>query len=162
VRSNILYPTSNQLALGGNIELYGKRGILIGPRFVYEREKADQTTRVELDTGWINDLGSSSLRRHEALGNPIGDDRGFVRFRLSQQGTNYSVLAVNNWLSDSEFYRDFRSSWFPNDPQPDNFAEAMMWSDNFIFSTFLRYPVNDSYGMIERLPEIRLEHLPAR
>jgi LPS-assembly protein len=154
-----LVPTTTEWALGGNLDLYSKRGILIGPRLNWTG--ADGRIRLGLDTGWIHDH-SFEERGVDALGQRIEQDRGFVKVTIDAASADAAVQfkSRGEWLSDSEVLRDFRENRYLRDSQPDGFAELTWQTDRFIISAFGRSRLNNGYAFIEKLPSLQAEWLP--
>lgn len=154
------YPLSPTLAVGGNIDLYSSRGLLIGPGVDWQSQ--DGLIELGLDTGWIHDH-SFADRGFDILGNRIDQDRGFAKATLkarSEQNALQTKVRAE-FLSDSEVLRDFRENRYYEDPQPDAFAEFTWQKDNLLLSAFARSRLNDGYAFVERVPDLRLEWLPA-
>jgi LPS-assembly protein len=154
-----LYPFSEQLAIGGNLDAYSERGILIGPALRFTDRDGRLTAR--LNTGWIHDH-SFEERASDVLGNPIGQDRGFIDFGMAGRNADGSVQlqARTTYLADSETLRDFRPDQYFENYHPDSYADFTWQQSNFLLNVFARAQINDSYQMIERLPEVRAEWLP--
>lgn len=154
-----LYPFSEDLSLGGNLDFYSERGILLGPA-------ADWTSRDGLiqafvNTGWIHDH-SSRERGNDILGNRIDQSRGFAEARLAarnEEGT-LQLQARSIYLSDSEVMRDFREDRYFDTYHPDTFLDFTWQSDRLLLNAFARSQINDGYRVVERLPEIHAEWLP--
>ena len=158
-QSQWLYPFSQTLSIGGNLDLYSKRGVLIGP--VLEWASPDRRIQLSLDSGWIHDHDSNE-RGSDSLGNRIEQDRGFVGFGLRMRDAgSLQFQTRGKWLSDSEVLRDFRDDDYFRDYQPDHFMDFTWQQEQFLFNAFARRQINDAYGMLERLPEIRAEWLPS-
>jgi LPS-assembly protein len=158
-QSQWLYPFSRSLSLGGNLDLYSKRGVLIGPALEWTRP--DGRIQLTLDSGWIHDHDFDE-RGSDILGNRIEQDRGFVGFGLRMRDDGeLQFQSRGRWLSDSEVLRDFRDDDYFRAYQPDHFMDFTWQKEHFLLNAFARRQINDSYGMVERLPEIRAEWLPS-
>ena len=158
-RTRTLYPVNRRLAFGGNLDLFSRRGILVGPALDWKRP--DGSLSISIDTGWIHD-GDSDERGVDLLGQPIDADRGFAELVIrANQGGEFQAQARSSYISDSELYRDFRREDYFETFQPDSFLDLTWQSGNFLFNAFARRQVNDHYGMVERLPELRAEWLPS-
>jgi LPS-assembly protein len=158
-RFKVLYPFSRQWSAGGNLDFFTNRGVLVGPAFDWRR--ADGAIRVFADTGWIHDH-DSDVRGSDFLGNRISQDRGFIDFGIQSQDEDGGLQfqARGTYLSDSEMLRDFRREEYFQNYQPDSFADFTLQEGDFLLNVFARRQINDYYGMIERLPEVRAEWLP--
>ncbi len=160
VRTRWLYPYSQSLAVGGNVDVFSRRGMLVGPAANWTLQ--DETLNVFVDSGWIHDHDSDA-RGEDLLGNRIEQSRGFVRFGMDSNRDGTSQLKVRgNYISDSEMYRDFRRNEYFDQFQPDHFVDYTWQRENLLINAFARTQINDYYGMIERLPELSLEWLPAQ
>lgn len=159
VRSEGLYPWDRELAVGGNFDIYSKRGVLIGPAM--EWRTAGGTAHAWFNSGWIHDHDSGE-RGTDILGRRIDQQRGFADFgtRLRDAAGTLQLQLKGTYLSESEILRDFRGDDYFRQYQPDQFVDFTWQRANFLFNAFARYQINDYYGMVERLPEIRAEWLP--
>lgn len=152
-------PLDPRLAIGGNLDVYSKRGLLIGPGLDWRAP--DGRLRLGIDTGWIHDH-SSRDRGLDAIGNRIDQDRGFANASVDARSEDASLQlkARSEWLSDTEVLRDFRENRYLQDAQPDSFAEFVWQKGSLFMSAFARSRLNDGYAFVERLPELKLEWLP--
>lgn len=156
LRSRWLYPFIPEWSMGANLDLYGKRGVLVGPALRHRSSQGDWWTRFDLSSGWINDFGDE--RDLDAFNRPIGETRYFADFGgiATHETTRFATRGT--WLSDSEIERDFRDDFWETNPEPDNYVEgSYAWDGGLYLSAFLRYTPNDFYPVVERLPEFRLE-----
>jgi LPS-assembly protein len=158
-RSRTLYPWSENLAPGVNLDLYSRRGVLFGPALSYASGGATELA-VDLDSGWIRDLGSATRRRLDLRGLPVPRDRGFVAGGVRVAHERVRLHIAGAWWSDSEVWRDFRPDLYDRLIEPDAFAEFNWLGDDVLVSAFLRYPLANAFGMTERLPEFSIEQLP--
>ena len=158
-QSYFLYPFSKSLAAGGNLDLYTKRGVLIGPAFRWT--DTEKQTQAYLNTGWIHDQ-SSKERGVDVLGDAIEQDRGFVEFEYATKSKDAGLQfkARGTYLTDSEVLRDFREDMYFQSFHPDNFADFTWQEGDFLLNVFARAQLNEYYTMVERLPEVRAEWLP--
>jgi len=155
-----LYPFSKRLSAGGNLDLYSKRGILVGPALSFTDN--DGKFRLSLNSGWIHDHASGE-RGTDLLGARIDQDRGFVDFQLLLRDEGeLQFQAKGTYLSDSEVLRDFRDDLYPELFQPDTFVDFTWQHGSLLLNVFTRARSNDYYEMLERLPEVHAEWLPTR
>lgn len=155
-QSDTLYPVAPGVRLGGAFDWYTQRGPLAGPALDLFGEKGEHTYRLELRSGAIDDRGDKEL---DVLGRPIDEERWFGLLRHRQAvGDRFLLLAQTGWWSDSEVLRDFRHDRFRQSEQPDNFVEASARWGGTWFSALARYDLNDFHYVVERLPEVRLDH----
>jgi LPS-assembly protein len=158
LQATTLFPVNDWLRAGANLDLYTKRGALVGPTAQYAYNTDTQTITGALSTGYISDQGDPD----PGLYNQATDSsRGFVEWRHQHHiGERISVTASASYWSDSEVTRDFREDYFSDNQQPDTFAEAVYAGDNYFLSAFGRFRPNDFQLVQERLPEVRFDLLP--
>ncbi|MEO0797199.1 MAG: LptA/OstA family protein [Verrucomicrobiota bacterium] len=156
-----LYP---ELRLGANLDGYSKRGFLGGPVGDYNWSWAPGGNFMvgSIDTGFIHDLGSTSDRGIDSLGQQIGRNRFFTEWRhLGEINGNIDLTSTLSWWSDSEITRDFRPELFYDNQVPDSFAQASYRGENYVGSVFLRYQPNEWELVAQRLPEVSYNVLPS-
>lgn len=157
LRTDTLWPVSPALSLGGALDVYTQRGILFGPDFNLRLDPGDWTHRTEFRSGYINDRGDPDL---DALFQPVGDDRWFASLRhRSREGDRFWLNSSLDVWSDSEVLRDFRPRRYARTQQPDNHTEVVGIWNNTYFSALVRTDWNDFQYLVERLPELRLDHV---
>lgn len=141
IQTQILVPLNANFFLGGNLDLYSKRGVLFGPAFSYKDKTEDGFTRIDFSSGYIHDTGELGF---DMFGRAIGKDRYFVEGSL-QKVWNENQLLQGTWniMSDSEMVRDYHYGDFYRNQQPDNFFEYIYQQPNWSFATFARYDPND-------------------
>lgn len=61
------------------------------------------------------------------------------------------------WLSDPYFTRDFFDDRYAGNPQPATYAALEQQFDDFSFSAYVRFRVNDFFTTVEKTPELRLD-----
>ncbi|WP_404422160.1 LPS-assembly protein LptD [Nibricoccus sp. IMCC34717] len=145
-------------ALGGDVGLYSKRGIMAGPSGSYRFTSDAGPVRGRFRTGYINDTGNRFL---DTLGRPIDNQRAFASWEHDQRiGDDLHLFANLNAWSDSEVTRDFRAREFYRLQQPDSFIEADLRQGNGIWSLFTRPQPNHFFRVQQRLPELRFDYLP--
>lgn len=150
---------NDSVNLGGDIGIFTKRGVLVGPIGDYDTFDVDGIgARGEFRTGYINDQGDPRL---DIRGDTIGSHRGYVEWQHHQiVAPGIAVSGDVNYWSDSYVTRDFRPDQFTHVQTPDTWFEAAKISDNYVVSIFSRVQVNDYSLMQERLPEVRFDGLP--
>ncbi|MFP4202940.1 MAG: LPS-assembly protein LptD [Opitutales bacterium] len=153
-----LFPMTSWLRVGGNVDIYSKRGALAGPAAQYTHASANQWIKGALTTGYIQDEGDTE---EDIFDRPIDEDRGFVEWRHKQHiGERVTLTGSASYWSDSEVTRDFRDAIFDENRQPDNYFESIYTGDNYFMSAFGRFQPNDFQLVQERLPEVRFDMLP--
>jgi LPS-assembly protein len=161
LQSTAMFPVSSFMRLGANLDLYSRRGALVGPAAQYVYDSDNQRIVGALSTGWIEDQGDDGDLGIDRVGQQIDATRGFAEWRHKHHiGERLSLTALGSVWSDSEVTRDFRDSYFDGNQFPDNFAEAAYTGDNFVVSAFGRFRPNDFVLTQERLPELRFDLLP--
>lgn len=158
VQTETLFPVTNWLRLGANLDYYTERGPLFGPTAQYQGASGAQAFRGALSTAYIDDQGDTGT---DLFGRPIDEQRGFVEWRHKQRiGERFNATAVASWWSDSEVTRDFREDFFENRQNPDTFVEGVYTGNNYLVSGFGRFRPNDFQNIQERVPEARFDLLP--
>lgn len=157
---NIIYPIDPNWGIGGNFDLYSRRGVLIGPAVRYHWGDPEQRTTAFLDTGYIRDQGSLNQLGTDREGNMIDRDRAFIDYGLKQVHANGDFTIRGTWINDSEVMRDFRDRDYARNSEPDNFIETTHLLDNWVISAMMRLNLNNAYNLTERLPELRMDYLP--
>ena len=152
-------PVARDVAVGGELGLYTKRGVLFGPVAKYNTFGADGLgARGVLRTGSIQDGGKTGI---DIIGRPIAESRGYIDWDHHQViAPSLTLDSRLNYWSDSEVTRDFRKDDFNKLQAPDNWLEAAYAPNNYIVSAFTRVRTNDFSVVQERLPEIRFDGLP--
>ena len=158
LQTTTLFPVNSWLRAGANLDLYSKRGVLVGPTAQYSYNSESQTITGALSTGYLNDQGDPEPGLYDQ---PIDSARGFVEWRHQHHiGERINITASASYWSDSEVTRDFRDDYFSDNQQPDSFVEAVYAGDNYFVSAFGRFRPNDFQLVQERLPELRFDLLP--
>ncbi len=158
LQTTTLLPVNSWLRAGANLDLYSKRGALVGPAAQYSYNSTTQTITGALSAGYINDQDDPDPGLYNE---PIDADRGFIEWRHQHHiGERMTMTASASYWSDSAVTRDFRDDYFKDNQQPDSFAEAVYAGDNYFVSAFGRFRPNDFQLVQERLPELRFDLLP--
>ncbi|MEC9228557.1 MAG: hypothetical protein VYA21_06970, partial [Verrucomicrobiota bacterium] len=162
LQTTTLFSLNSWLRIGANIDYYSERGILTGPTSQYVYHSPTQSIRGALTSGYINDKGDLSDLKLDSLNRPIEHNRAFAEWRHKHNhGERFATTASLSYWEDSEVTRDFRDDIFNENQRPDTFFEAAYAGDNFFLSVFSRFRPNDFQLIQERLPEVRLDLLPA-
>ncbi|MDG1242304.1 MAG: LPS assembly protein LptD [Opitutae bacterium] len=158
LQTSTLFPVNSWLRAGANLDLYSKRGVLVGPTAQYSYNSESQTITGALSTGYLNDQGDPDPGLYNQT---IDSERGFVEWRHQHHiGERINITASASYWSDSEVTRDFRDDYFSDNQQPDSFVEAVYAGENYFLSAFGRFRPNDFQLVQERLPEVRFDLLP--
>ena len=150
---------TSEVELGGDLGIFTKRGVLVGPIGNYDTMDAQGIgARGLFRTGFIQDQGD---REEDIRDEPIREERGYVEWQHHQKFENDLTLSgqVYYW-SDSYVTRDFRPDNFYDLQTPDSWLEVQGGGDNFVVSLFTRVQVNNYSLIQERLPELRFDGLP--
>ncbi|NBD38271.1 MAG: hypothetical protein GVY10_06870 [Verrucomicrobia bacterium] len=163
-RAALLYPFRSGLSGGGNLHLYTRRGVLLGPRLAAEGDNASMQWKFALDGGWIADQGEESELGEDILGNAIGNERGYLhaegRIHDIRDQSGWQLRAATGIRSDSEILRDFRPDLYRNFFQPDSHIDTSLQNGRFLLSTLARWQLNEDSTLVERLPDVSLQWLP--
>jgi len=151
-------PVWNGVKLGGNMALYSKRGVLIGPSGSYDTNIGGQDMTGSFKSGYIHDYGN---RLQDVLSDPIHKDRGYFEWSHHQEITpDLTIFGQLRYWKDSEIIRDFRPEEFFEVQTPDSFFEGVYTGKNYVVSLFTRVQPNRYVRVQERLPELRFDLLP--
>jgi LPS-assembly protein len=150
---------NEDVRIGGDLGLFAKRGVLVGPIGDYDTYSLDGIgARGDFRTGFIKDQGDTGL---DIRSDVIRDERGYAEWRHQQTFAPGLTLAGQlHYWSDSYVTRDFRSEGYYGIQTPDSWLEAQKLGDNYVVSLFTRVEVNDYFLAQERLPEVRFDGLP--
>ncbi|MDR1436464.1 MAG: hypothetical protein LBI39_04680 [Puniceicoccales bacterium] len=146
--------------VGLNLDIYGKRGPLVGPCCRWDGDLAANGTVAEIFGGLIRDRGDRGV---DLLSAPIPVRRGFLRAAYGRRfGDNWSICGEMNRWSDSFVLRDFRPEKYWNDQYPSSHAEvARQWANSLATAT-LRWDPNDFCGPTKNFHEIRYQIVPTK
>ena len=159
VSADVLVPLSTKFSSGANLDIYSKRGVLVGPSVGYDTETDAGSAKGSFSGGWIQDSGD---RGYDYFADAVPSNRWFIRERHIQNWDDSLYLtSYINLMSDPEMLRDFRPEFFDNEQYPDNYVEATMpLGDNVVASLLTRFSLaGGDYATIERLPELRFDLL---
>ncbi|MBE2212945.1 MAG: LPS assembly protein LptD [Opitutaceae bacterium] len=159
VGASVYAPLQPAFRPGINLDLFSKRGVLVGPGLRYGTDRAPHFTSGATDFAWINDSGDPG---QDSLGRPIEDDRYFWTWEhhTHAEDRQWSLNGVMGLWSDSAVVRDFRDDLFHRNQEPDTFVEGSLNGTSYILSAFARAQVNDFQLGVARLPEARFDLLP--
>ncbi len=147
------------LSLGGNVGLFTKRGIMVGPAADYSSDVGgDHEIIGSLRSGYISDHGPAET---DILGAPVPTNRSYLTWVHHQ--VVYPGLTLDgsfNYWSDSEVMRDYNPRQFYPVQEPDSYVESMFSTDNVQISLFGRFQPNHFYEVQQRSPEFRVDLLP--
>ena len=156
VKTELLVAYNEELYLGGFLDIYTKRGFLFGPKLKYESKK-EGLYQGEWELGYIKDQGDIGT---DSYGEKINSDRFlFKGVHKELINENIEITSQIDWREDAEIIRDFRSDYFNEQQEPDNFLEANYERENTIFSAFIRANPNDHSASPEKIPELRYDLL---
>lgn len=159
LQNEALLQAGDRLYAGANLDLYTRRGILLGPALRYDDGTDGQRLQGRVSAGFLRDTG---VRGRDFLGRPIDRDRHFLQWQHYQRDDEGTELRAHlHWWSDSEVLRDFRGTQFYPHQNPDSFLEATLHPGPFIITLLTRVRPNDFQFVRERLPEIRVDLPPA-
>jgi LPS-assembly protein len=154
-------PVLPDAKLGGHLDYYTERGLLLGPSGSYAYTGGDQEVNGDFRGGFIDDRGSSEKRSTDILGNQVPHDRGYFEWQHQQTiGDKITLMGDINYWSDADIIRDFYPKAFYPVQMPDNFLEADYSGNNYVISAFTRIDPNNFEQVQQRLPEIDFDLLP--
>ncbi len=162
-QNNLLVRVHRDWKVGGNLDGYSSRGVLVGPT-VEGRVGADGVGLagdLRLDTGWLRDLGSSEQRGSDLRGLPIGASRYFAQGEF--RGGDEENLDVNGALrawSDGQVLRDFRRWQYVAEPYPTSFLQVTQRGTNWLGSGLLEGSLVDDVLATQRTPAFQFNWLP--
>ncbi|HSY53418.1 MAG TPA: LPS assembly protein LptD, partial [Opitutaceae bacterium] len=152
-------PVAPNAKLGGHLDYYTQRGLLIGPSGSYAYTGGDQEVTGSFHGGFIDDHGDKGT--DNILNRPVPSNRGYFDWQHQQNiGDKITLMANVNYWSDSNIIRDFFPDVFAPVQMPDNFLESDYSGQNYVLSAFTRFSPNNFEQVQERLPEIRFDLLP--
>ncbi|MBM3854559.1 MAG: LPS-assembly protein LptD, partial [Verrucomicrobia bacterium] len=156
--AQLLLPVSAGASLGGDLAVYTRRGVMIGPAGHYESVETPGRLHGAFRSGYINDQGD---RLSDVHGRPIPEDRAYAEWQHQQRlGDRLSLNAQLNWWKDSDVLRDFRARAFFPVQEPDTFVESVYTGANWFLAAMARFQPNRFQAVQERLPELRFDLLP--
>jgi lipopolysaccharide assembly outer membrane protein LptD (OstA) len=162
LRNNFYFSMGSGVKIGGLLDAYTKRGVLLGPALKVEKQTNSAKIFSESKFGFIGDGGDFELRNQNLNQKTIGKDRFFLESKnLMHFKDRVDAVANLSWLSDSEVVRDFRLPWYKKDQIPDSFVETTYRGDNYVLSAFSRMRLNNFHDTIAKTPELRGELLPS-
>jgi LPS-assembly protein len=99
---------------------------------------------------------------NDSNGNPLNRERQWLSFNHQAKWDELSLMTVFNYESDEYVRRDFFEHEYRINAQPQSFLELNQnWPDYNL--SFLAQPrLNDHYGTVERLPDLKLTGLRQR
>lgn len=160
LQTETLIPVTPTFAVGPLVDVYSKRGVLIGPslKVTDGSEDDDHYIISELRGGYLQD---SNPPLSDVIGRKVEDNRWFGELRHRQKiRNNWSFTSSLSVWSDSDVLRDFRPEFYEGNAQPDNFLETNYWTDDLVLSGYAGINPNNFGRIQERTPELRLDLLP--
>ena len=153
-----LFPITEWLRVGLNLDYYSERGALYGPAIQYHKKGENFWITGAVSSGFISDKGETGV---DIAYQPIDKKRDFLLAQHKQIHGNQLFLTLQtNDLSDSEVTRDFKETIYNQNQFPLNFFETTYITDNFGVGAFVHFENDDFSKTRERLPEINLHYFP--
>ena len=149
------WPSSDRFGGEMNLDYRAERGFALGP-----------------DLNWnLGNWGSGELESYLAFdddpmndssGNPLNRERQRLAITHKAKWDDLSLLSALNYESDEYVRRDFFEHEYRENAQPQTFLELNQnWTDYNL--NFLTQPrLNDHYGTVERLPDLKFTGLRQR
>jgi hypothetical protein len=141
---------NDELNAAADLDYRQKRGVGFGPRLHYDYGR----------------LGKGDFAYYHAPDEkpgldpnkkPIEDDRHRINFDYKVDiTTNLTAKAVLREQSDPYLVRDFFETEYRKNVQPNSFAEVNQIWPNWSLNVLAQPRVNDFYGEVERLPDVKL------
>ncbi len=134
-----------------NLDYRQKRGIGVGPNIDYD---LGQYGDGEFKYYYLQDQDPDE---NPFTDEPIQEDR--YRLHFSHQATlrtNLNATLMVRKQSDPLVTRDFLESEFRDNTQPDSYLELNQLWRNFSLNVLTRPRLNDFFGRVERLPDVKL------
>ncbi|MDR2812411.1 MAG: hypothetical protein LBB05_01285 [Puniceicoccales bacterium] len=146
VQGEMTYNVYEDLHLGGLLNAYGKRGVLMGPVVKVGGEG-------ELRVGYIIDRGERGV--------DIGKKRWVIAGEQHHHfGQNIDILSDFLWASDGQMGEDFHLDWAKDSDVRDSFGEFDYRGENDLWTIFTRVRMNRYQHFPERVPSLRFERFP--
>ena len=158
LQTTTLAQLTPSLRAGVNLDLYTKRGLLIGPAAQYSHSSKSHSIVGAFSSGVIWDNAEIFIDNHR---DGSSSKRGFAEWRHRHQiGKRLQLRTSLSYWSDSEVTLDFRDTYFNKNRRPDNFTEASYLGNNYLVSVFGRFASGNFYLIQQRIPEVRLDVFP--
>lgn len=152
LRNEFLVPFGDWGNWGGNLDVYTRRGLLVGPAWANRWEDDAGAGSARITAGWLSD--GSDLGEKDTRNTDFPQHRSFVEGSFEERHEQLRVHGQFSLLSDSEVERDFRNYYFDDAEQPDTFTQFTYQGSGWILTALARYAFNDFYNQVERLPEL--------
>lgn len=158
LQTTYLAQITPSLRAGLNLDLYTKRGLLIGPAAQYSHSSKSHSLVGAFSSGIIRDNAETFIDNN---GEETSSTRGYAEWKHRHQiGKRFQLINSLSYWSDSEATLDFRDSYFNKNRRPDNFTEASYLGKNYLLSAFGRFPSGNFHLTQQRIPEVRLDVFP--
>ena len=157
-KADLWFQSGEESSVGGFINSYTKRGLLIGPKFRYGKKSSLSERFGDWSLGHIHDWNDPGFDRS---GDAIDKNRYYIKgFHKENFRDGFDFLTQLDWRSDKEFFRDFDYRFFENNQDSDTFIESNYLTENSVVSIFGRFRPNSFEPVIQRLPELTFSYLP--
>jgi hypothetical protein len=157
-QSEMTYNIYEDLHLGGLLNVYTKRGALVGPVVKIDSEGESITSHVKLRTGYIVDRGE---RDKDIDGTPVGKKRWIIDGKqIHHFGQNIDILSDFLWASDGKMGEDFHLDWAENPDVRDSFGELDYRARRDLWTIFTRVKMNRYQDFPQQIPSLRFERFP--
>jgi LPS-assembly protein len=163
LQNDFYFGVNKRFKLGGLLDFYTKRGILVGPALKIDTRSEKNQISSEAKFGFIRDGINEKQRGLDINNDPIPSNRYFLEFTHRQHyGDQIDIIARIASLSDSEVERDFRKAWYDHNQQPESFVEMSYRGQNYIISAFGQFEPNTFYNTTQQQPELHIAYLPTK
>jgi len=158
LRSAILTRVSPSLWVGGNVDFYGRSGILAGPALRFDNSRdtgAGTRWKGRLQGGWIDDR---SVPVPDLFGRLPDARRSFVTGDINGRAADGLEIAGNLFAqTDPDVLRDFRPFLIGQAGNPQLNLEVVRPLDGAYVSASLTAKTDDYQDVVQRLPELRYD-----
>jgi hypothetical protein len=156
-QSEVCYNIYEDLYLGMLLDVYAKRGALIGPILKIDSEGEAMVSHLKLKTGYISDCGE---RGEDVQGQPIGKNRRFMDMKQNHHfGKRIDLLSDFLWASDGRIEDDFKRLYEDYDVR-DSFGEFDYRGESDLWTLFSRVKMNGYQDFTQQVPSLRFERFP--
>jgi LPS-assembly protein len=144
-----VHPT-DWLTAKTHFDVYSKRGLGLGQDFAWKTPLGGG----QIETYYIND--NDPQNKHDLLEYQklVDSQRYRVKLTDREQLDDETYLTTKlNWLSDPLIVRDFFSTEYRNEANPENYAVLQRSSEKYAANLRVDHRMNDFYTTVDRTPE---------
>ncbi|MDR3317663.1 MAG: hypothetical protein LBS71_02565 [Puniceicoccales bacterium] len=158
LQSEITYNIYEDLYLGMLLDIYAKRGVLLGPVLKINSDNENIQSHLKMQSGFITDHGE---RGKDIDGNLIVKNRWFVDMKQNTHlGQDIDLFSDFVGASDGSIEKDFRPNLYENEDIRDSFGEFDYRGENYLLTAFTRLRMNPYQDFPQQIPSLRFERFP--